>query len=276
MTNSELQGTNALAAIPAMILCGGKGTRLRDVTELLPKPMVPIGEQPIVWHIMKSYAAFGVRRFILCLGYKREAFIDYFLNYHTRMSDLTIKLGHSPQLTFHNETQESDWEITLAGTGLETMTGGRVYRASKYLQPQDKDFFLTYGDGVADINIADLYRTHRQNAKMMTISAVHPEARFGALNLQGNAVVGFEEKPAQGEGYINGGYMVVSRQFLDKYLNEQEDLFLEQEPMTAAARNGDMAVYRHEGFWQCMDNQREYILLNKLWESGCAPWTKYW
>ena len=252
------------------------GTRLRDVTELLPKPMVPIGEQPIVWHIMKTYAAFGVRRFILCLGYKKEAFVDFFMNYHSRTSDFTIKLGHSPKITYHNESQEADWEVTLAGTGLNTMTGGRVYQAAKYLKPEDEDFFLTYGDGVSDIDIAASYRAHRKMGKLITITAVHPEARFGALKLHGDTVMGFEEKPPQGDGYINGGYMIVKKDFLKRYLTDSTDLFFEQAPMRQAALDGNMAVYRHEGFWQCMDNQREFLMLNKLWESGKAPWTKNW
>lgn len=262
--------------IPLMILCGGKGTRLRDVTEILPKPMVAIGEQPIVWHIMKSFAAFGVRRFILCLGYKREAFVDYFMNYHLRTSDATIKLGHTPEIIFHNESEESDWEVTLAETGQESMTGYRVFRAAKYLKESDENFFLTYGDGVSDINIEKLYRSHIKNNKMITVSAVHPEARFGQMLLDGENVTGFEEKPPRGEGYINGGFMMVRREFITEYLRDDPSVFFEREPMTRAAKDGNMGVCRHEGFWQCMDNQREYIMLNELWNSGKAPWKKYW
>lgn len=266
-----------LADIPLMILCGGQGTRLRDVTELLPKPMVAIGEQPIVWHIMKSYAAFGVRRFILCLGYKKEAFIDYFMNYHLRTADATIKLGHQPDITFHGDPEEADWEVTLAGTGLESMTGFRVAKAAKYLLDDDETFFLTYGDGLSDINIRNLYDTHRKTGKMITVSAVHPETRFGELQLNGDLVSGFEEKPPRGTGYINGGFMAVNREFVEQYVPGGNDqLFLEREPLHNAAKDGNMAVYRHEGFWQCMDNQREYTLLNELWKSGKAPWTKHW
>ena len=261
---------------PVMILCGGKGTRLRDVTEVLPKPMVPIGEQPIVWHIMKSYAAFGVRRFILCLGYKREAFVDYFMNYHLRTSDATITLGHEPKLVFHGDSREADWQVTLAGTGLETMTGGRVARAAKYLAAEDEDFFLTYGDGVADIDIAAAYKRHKRGGAELTITAVHPEARFGELKLDGDRVLGFEEKPAQSDGFINGGFMVVSRRFLGDYLADGKDVFFEREPMARCAADGKMQVYKHHGFWQCMDNQREYQLLNSLWNSGAAPWARYW
>ncbi len=261
---------------PVMILCGGRGTRLREVTELLPKPMVPVGEQPIVWHIMKSYAAFGVRRFILCLGYKREAFIDYFMNYHMRTSDATITLGHEPKIAFYGENAESDWEVTLAGTGIDTLTGGRVLRASRYLHEEDENFFLTYGDGVADIDIGALYCQHLASGKMLTISAVHPEARFGEMILDGNDVRGFEEKPAAVTGYINGGFMVVRRSFVERYLLAGEGQFFEREPIQRCVAENQMQVYRHDGFWQCMDNPREYELLNTLWKNNKAPWTRYW
>lgn len=259
-----------------MILCGGKGTRLRDVTELLPKPMVSIGEQPIVWHIMKSYAAFGVKRFILCLGYKREAFVDYFMNYHLRTADATIKLGHEPEITFHGESGESDWEVTLAGTGLDTMTGGRVFRASKYLKDSDEHFFLTYGDGVCDLNIDELLNHHLAGGKLLTLTAVLPEARFGTMKLDGDTVTGFAEKQAQMDDFINGGYMVLDRKFINRYLNGNEDQFFEREPMNRCAADGMMQVFKHRGFWQCMDNQREYNMLNAMWEKGDAPWKKYW
>ena len=261
---------------PVIILCGGKGTRLRDVTELLPKPMVPIGEQPILWHIMKSYAAFGCRRFILCLGYKREAFVDYFTNYHLRTSDATITLGHSPKIKFHDKVPEGDWEVTLAGTGLETGTGGRVYLAAKYLKPSDREFFLTYGDGVADVDIGALLKTHRAAKRAITVTAVHPAARFGEMVINEDRIDRFEEKPAVAQGYINGGFMVVNRTFVGKYLTDDSSMFFERDPMQNAAKSGDMTVYRHEGFWQCMDTSREYQLLNELWAGGSAPWTRYW
>lgn len=263
---------------PVMILCGGKGTRLRDVTELLPKPMVPIGEQPILWHIMKGYAAFGCRRFILCLGYKREVFVDYFVNYHLRTSDATITLGHAPEITFHEKVQEGDWSVTLAGTGLETGTAGRVFRGAKYLRESDDEFFLTYGDGVADVDVATLLQTHRTAGRALTVTAVHPAARFGEMVVEGDRITRFDEKPAVAQGYINGGYMVVARDFIEKkkYVNDDPAVFFEQGPMRLAAEAGDMTVYRHEGFWQCMDTSREYRLLNDLWFTGSAPWTRHW
>lgn len=261
---------------PAIILCGGQGTRLREVTELLPKPMVPVGEQPILWHIMKSYAAVGVRRFILCLGYKRETFIDYFMNYHLRTTDATITLGQNKKVISYSDVQEHDWEVTLAGTGLKTMTGGRVARAVKYLKPEDDTFFLTYGDGLSDINIGETLEMHQQMKKLITVTAVHPAARFGEMFFNGNLVERFEEKPAVSDGYINGGYMVINREFVNRYLTDDEALTFEQAPMKGAVADGEMAVYRHEGFWQCMDTPREYTLLNELWASGEAPWTKAW
>ena len=276
MNSSSSEPTSSLGMPPLMILCGGKGTRLRDVTEILPKPMVPIGEQPIVWHIMRSYAAFGVNRFILCLGYKRDCFIDYFLNFHAYAADTTIRLGRQGAITYHGQTVESDWEVTLADTGIDTMTGGRVARASKYLKDTDDTFFLTYGDGVSDIDIAALLDTHRRSGKLITVSAVHPEGRFGELRVNNGLATGFEEKPARIDGYINGGFMAVQKAFIGHYLSTSKDLFFEQEPMRQSMADNQMAAYEHDGFWQCMDTPREYQLLNDLWKNGDAPWTRYW
>ena len=259
-----------------VILAGGLGTRLSEETELKPKPMVEIGGKPILWHIMKTYAAFGVRRFILCLGYKKEAFVDYFINYHLRTADATIRLGSSPEITFHGESDEADWEVTFANTGKDSMTGYRVFEAAKYLKEEDENFFLTYGDGVSNVNIANLYQSHLKNDPMVTITAVHPEARFGQLVLENDKVKRFDEKPPRGEGYINGGFMVMKKDFVSKYLTGDKNISLERAPLQTAAENGQMGVFRHEGFWQCMDNQREYVMLNELWNSGNAPWTEYW
>lgn len=261
---------------PAMILCGGQGTRLREVTEVLPKPLVPIGEHPIVWHIMKSYAAFGVNRFILCLGYKREEFIDYFLNYHNRVNDITVNLGENNSVKIHAKDHYENWQVTLANTGMETKTGGRVVLASKYLEDDDEDFFLTYGDGVADLDVLKELEFHRQKKKLLTCIAVHPAARFGELVLDGEQVLRFAEKPAHSAGYINGGFMVMNKRFIGTYLAGKKDRFLEMEPMDEVVRDGQMVAFRHSGFWQCMDNPREYQLLNELWKKDKAPWTKYW
>lgn len=260
---------------PAMILCGGRGTRLRDVTELLPKPMVPIGNHPVLWHIMRSYSAFGVKRFILCLGYKKETFIDYFLNFSARENDMTIKLGNPPEMIFHGKREEEDWEVTLADTGLESFTGTRIRIAAKYLKPEDQRFFLTYGDGVADLNMKELLENHIQAKRDLTISAVHPEGRFGEVRFRKDGSIRFDEKPYRSGGFINGGFMVVEKSVIENYI-PQENVFFEAEPFSKITEASQMNAYRHEGFWQCMDTPREHELLNKLWENGNAPWTKYW
>ncbi len=261
---------------PVMILCGGQGIRLREVTDALPKPMVMVGEQPMIWHIMRSYAAFGAKRFILCLGYKREEFVDYFLNFHARSGDVTIRLGKDRTLLYHDEAYEADWEVTLADTGMETMTGGRIRLASRHLTPEDREFFLTYGDGLADIHISDLLAFHRKCGRGLTLSAVHPEGRFGEMKLEGDQVRGFAEKPLRSESYINGGFMVVNREIVTDYLERANDCFFEAEPMSRIQKAGQMTAFRHEGFWQCMDTPREHKLLNDLWRSGNAPWAKHW
>ena len=259
-----------------MILCGGKGTRLREVTEVLPKPMVPIGNQPILWHIMKCYAAFGLHRFILCLGYKQEIFIDYFMNFHLRTADATITLGHDPKIFFHSEVEEADWQITLAQTGIEAKTGLRIARAGQYLKEEDEDFFLTYGDGVADVDIKKLYDFHKSNNNILTLSAVHPPARFGEMCLEGNEVIDFAEKQVRAQSYINGGFMVMKKEFLSRYVSLARDEFLEQEPIKNCVADHQVNAWKHEGFWQCMDTPREYTFLNELWEKKKAPWTRFW
>jgi glucose-1-phosphate cytidylyltransferase len=260
---------------PCMILCGGMGTRLRDVTELLPKPMVPVGEQPIIWHIMKTYAAYGVKRFILCLGYKREVFIDYFLNYHERQTDVTIKLGKDKEITYHSSHGEEDWEVTLAFTGVNCMTGGRVYRGSRYLNNDDESFFLTYGDAVADVDIEKLLLLHDNENKDITVTAVHPAGRFGEMRLQDRDVIGFHEKPQTEKGLINGGFMVLKKSFINKYMTDNPQIIFEQDPMGSAVKDKQMVAYTHNGFWQCMDTQREHQILNDYWNEKRAPW-KIW
>ncbi len=259
--------------LTAVILCGGKGTRLRDISESIPKPMTPIGNYPVVWHIMKIFNTYGVKKFILCLGYKKEVFIDYFLNYHKFISDITINPSSPDNIIFHSKKTE-DWDITLADTGIETMTGGRVQRIAKYL-PDNQPFLLTYGDAVADIDIAKLYSEYLNNNKMITISAVHPEGRFGEIEISDGEVRSFNEKPQVSSGFINGGFMVIEKQFIDKYLTDDESLIFEQQPMFTAVKDKVMGIYCHDGFWQCMDTPREYNLLQKLWHNCQAPW-KIW
>ena len=263
---------------PAVIFCGGMGTRLREITEIAPKPMVQIGEQPILWHIMKCYAAFGVKRFILCLGYKREVFTDYFINYRQRRNDFTLTLGDPASIRYLNVSEdEADWQVTCANTGLHSMTGCRLARIEKYLPPEEDDFFLTYGDGLSDVNIAQLYEFHKQQKSLLTLTAVHPAGRFGEVRLDGDKVADFSEKPLQHQsGFVSGGFMVLKKSFIRKYTEDRENLIFEDEPMQNAAVDGVVSAFRHKGFWQCMDNPREYHYLNELWEKGDAPWTKYW
>ena len=238
---------------PVMILCGGKGTRLGDVTKVTPKPMVRIGADPIVLHIMRWYAAFGCTRFILCLGHLKSVFAAYFAKHAKAIAAL-------------------GWDVALVDTGAETATGGRVFRAAKKaLRPDDEEFFLTYGDGVADVDLAKLLRKHRRAGRAITISGVHPASRFGEIVFRGDCVTSFQEK-TRSKFYVNGGFMVVTRRFLDRYLTDDAAMFFEQAPMNGAAAAGDMTLYRHEGFWQCMDTPREHALLNGLWTSGVAPW----
>lgn len=262
---------------PAMILCGGEGTRLRDVTELLPKPMVPVGQQPIVWHLMKTYASFGISRFILCLGYKREIFIDYFLNYQARQTDITITLGKKDSIIYHTSHNEESWEVTLVNTGDRTMTGGRVAIASKYLHEDDNDFFLTYGDALSDVDIRKLYDYHCRTDKLLTITVVHPDGRFGEIGIANDGLVQtFEEKPKSPSGYINGGFMVLKKDFVPRYLTTDPALTFEQQPILSAVGDKQVAAFTHDGFWQCMDTLREYKLLNNLWEQANTPWTANW
>ncbi len=257
-----------------VILCGGMGTRMRDRGELLPKPLAPIGDRPILWHLMKYFAHFGRREFVLCLGYLREAFIDFFLNYRYRNSDLTLELGRPETMRLHDrELQEDNWKVTLADTGLRTNTGGRLRRAARYL---DGDrFFLTYGDGLADVDLDGLLEFHLQHGKLATVTAVHPAGRFGEIELAGlnGLVAQFAEKPQTSAGYINGGFLVLERDFIEQYVTE--DCVLEADALARCARDGQLAAYCHEGFWQCMDTPREQQLLEDLWACDRAPW-KVW
>jgi glucose-1-phosphate cytidylyltransferase len=256
-----------------VILCGGKGTRLREETEFRPKPMVPIGNRPILWHIMKTYAHHGFKEFILCLGYKGDMIKDYFRNYLWHTCDTTLKLGRQPAVQFHNSHGEEDWSVTLADTGENSMTAYRVRLIQKYLGA-DEHFLLTYGDGVGNIDIPASIAQHRQSDKACTITAVHPPGRFGELSLTGSAVRGFNEKPQTEGGFINGGFMVCSRKLFD-YLPDDPGMMMEQAPMRDLAAAGALGAYQHAGFWQPMDTYQEFVLLNQLWESGRAPW-KLW
>ncbi|MDA9550076.1 glucose-1-phosphate cytidylyltransferase [bacterium] len=255
-----------------VILCGGYGTRIRDVSEDIPKPMIPIGPYPIVWHIMKYYASYGFNDFVLCLGYKKNVFKDFFINYEAHTKDCTISLGRNEEIKFHTDHDESDWTVTLADTGLNSLTGARVSRIKKYVG--DEDFLLTYGDGVGDIDIDKLVQFHRSHGKILTVTGVRPPGRFGELVTENGQVTEFNEKPQAAGGVISGGYFVASSKIFD-YLHDDESLMLEKEPMKKLVQDGQYMVYEHDGFWQPMDTSREYTLLNDLYNEGKAPWVKW-
>ena len=249
-----------------VILAGGFGTRLSEYTESIPKPMVSIGGKPILWHIMNTYARFGHKDFYIALGYKAEVIKEYFLNYRTLNSDFTVDLSNG-NLVAHQQDLV-DWQVTLVDTGLDSMTGGRVKRLKDFIG--DEPFLLTYGDGVADIDIDALVRFHRSHGKMATVSAVHPGARFGELDIQNHVVTSFKEKPQTSQGWINGGYFVLEPAFFD--LIKGDDTILEKEPLEQIAQMGELMSYQHEGFWQCMDTKRDRDALEELWQSNQAPW----
>lgn len=257
----------------AVILCGGKGTRIRDVSESLPKPMLPIGDRPILWHIMKGYASHGVSDFVLCLGYRGWLIKEFFLNYHAMSSDVTVALGEASAVTYHQRPRE-DWTVTLAETGVDAMTGARVAAIRQYVEGDDL-FALTYGDGVGDVDIRRLVEFHRAHGKVATLTAVRPVSRFGELLLDGDSVAEFREKPRATAGLINGGFFVFDAKRIWPYLPPGEDLVLEREPLQRLAEDGQLMAYVHEGFWEPMDTQREFSLLNDLWSTGRAPW-KTW
>jgi glucose-1-phosphate cytidylyltransferase len=258
-----------------VILCGGKGTRLREETEYRPKPMVPIGNRPILWHIMKIYAAHGFNEFVLCLGYKGEMIKDFFRNYLWMTSDVSLRLGRKPDLKFHNHHGEEDWCVTLADTGEETMTAGRIRRIKSYIG-DDPEFFLTYGDGVGNIDITASLAFHRKHGKKLTVTAVRPPGRFGEMGVgKDNRVLEFNEKPSVTEGRINGGFFVASRSVFDCLEDDADNVMFEQKPVKTIAREGQLMAFPHDGFWQPMDTFFEYTQLNRLWADGKAPW-KTW
>ena len=252
-----------------VILAGGLGTRLGEETQAMPKPMVTIGESPILWHIMKLYSAYGINDFIVCLGYKGYAIKEYFSNYFLHRADVTFDIAQNA-LEVHSRRVEP-WKVTLIETGANTMTGGRLKRVKDYIG--DGTFCMTYGDGLANIDIGKLISFHRQNGRTSTVTAVRPPGRFGALELEGNSVSGFMEKPLGDGAWINGGFFVLEPKVLD--LIGGDETTWEREPMETLASTGQLAAFRHEGFWQPMDTLRDRNLLQSLWESGSAPW-KLW
>ncbi len=258
--------------LKTVILCGGRGTRIRDVADNIPKPMVPIGGLPILWHIMKYYANYGHDRFVLCLGFKGESIKDFFLNYKAQTEDFTLTLGRS-NVRYHNNNPEAHWEITFAETGLDSMTGARIARVKKYLS-NDSNFMLTYGDGLGDIDLDKLVAFHKSHRKVLTVSGVRPPGRFGELQHKGGRVTEFNEKPQATAGLISGGYFVCRKE-LFKYLNTDEGLVFEETPLKRLVKDGQVMVYEHGGFWQPMDTYRDYLYLQGLWDKNQAPW-KVW
>jgi len=255
-----------------VILAGGFGTRIRDVADDIPKPMIPIGPYPILWHIMKSYAYFDHRDFVICLGYKGQTIKNFILNLEAHTRDFTVTCGANAGVAYHGSNDASDWRITLADTGLLAMTGARIARIRKYVDHEE--FMLTYGDGVSDVDLGRLLAFHRSHGKILTVTGVRPPGRFGELVATPDGkVVEFNEKPQAAQGRISGGFFVASPRLFD-YLDDREDLVFEKAPMERLVRDQQLMMFEHDGFWLPMDTSREYQLLNSLYTEGKAPWIR--
>jgi len=255
----------------AVILAGGLGTRMQEVTHLIPKPMVKVGPYPMLWHIMKIFESHGIEDFCVALGYRGDMIKDYFMNYHSRQSDVFVDLGTN-KIKNKDEHKDEKWRINLVETGEKTQTGGRIARMKDYL---DETFMVTYGDGVANIDIKALLAFHKSHGKIGTVTAVLPPSRFGALQIDpSNTVTKFAEKSTEGEAYINGGFFVFEPEIFD-YLSADEDCVLERDPLEKLAKDGQLAAFHHKDFWQCMDTMRDINHLNDMWDEGQAPW-KMW
>lgn len=255
-----------------VILCGGLGTRLREETEFRPKPMVEIGGKPILWHIMKIYAHYGIKEFVLCLGYKGEMIKEYFYNYEVLNNDFTINLGNDKNIEIHSNHREKGWRITLADTGDKALKGARLKRVEKYID--GNVFMTTYGDGVASVDIKSLLAFHQKHGRLATVTAINPASRFGELKINGDQVKSFSEKPKNGSGLINSGFFVFNKGIFD-YLSAEDNCDLEVGPLEQIVHEGQLMVYKHIGFWACMDTLRDMEYLNKLWSQGEAEW-KVW
>ena len=264
--------TKSVADLKLVILCGGRGSRLMEETESRPKPLVEIGGYPILWHIMKYYSCFGVHKFVLALGYKGSQIKRYFSDYALNSSDFTVRLDPERETTFHKKADEANWEVTCVDTGLNTLKGGRLKRLESFLT--EDEFLLTYGDGIGSVNIGELYAHHVKCGGLCTLTGVRPPSRFGELELNGTQITDFIEKPQLGTSRINGGFFVFSKSFLSR-LTTDEKCDLEFGPLNDVAREGQLHMFRHDGFWQCMDNIREKMYLDELWEKNEAPW-KIW
>ena len=256
---------------PVFILCGGLGTRIKEETAFRPKPMVPVGNDPILWHIMRWYSKFGFRKFVLCLGFRADAIKSYFLNYHTMNSDFTVDL-RTNDLDIHSVDHNEDWEVTLADTGELTMTGGRIAMASGRYLGDAEHAAVTYGDGLCNVDLAREFAYHQSHGDIGTVLGVNPPSRFGELKMNGNRVSEFAEKPEFKEKWINGGYFFFRREFFERYLIHDQNCVLEKEPLVNLAADGQLQMHKHRGFWACMDTQRDRDQLESLWNSGEAPW----
>lgn len=254
-----------------VILCGGRGTRIRDIAADLPKPMIPIGSSPILWHIMKTYSHYGFNEFILCLGYKGEVIREYFYNYEILSSDFTIELG-TRNIQIHNEHPETEWKITLVDTGLNAMTGARVKRIERFIDGDT--FMLTYGDGVTDLDIRKLLQYHKSHDKIGTVTAVRPPSQYGELTIHEDQVLSFSEKEKEQNSSINGGYFVFRKDIFE-YLEDNDACILERGPLEKLAFDGELKVFQHKGFWQCMDTNRDHKFLSETWGRGDPSW-KVW
>lgn len=254
-----------------VILCGGRGTRLGDETSMIPKPLIEVGGKPILWHVMKIYASFGYTDFVLCLGYRGDRIKEYFLNYDCHQSDLTVTLGSPGRVVKHRAHDEAGWQITLVDTGVEAMTGARLKRIERFIDtPQ---FLLTYGDGVADIDLDALVAFHEAHGKIATVTGVRPASRFGELIVQGPQVVEFNEKPQVQHGYLNGGFFVLRREIF-QYLQDDDRLIFERGPMEQLTRDGQLMMHVHPGRWLCVDTPRDLEILNDYWRD--QPFWKVW
>lgn len=258
-------------SMKVVLLAGGFGTRISEESHLKPKPMIEVGEKPILWHIMKEYSHYGFNEFVVCCGYKQHVIKEWFNDYYLHNSDITFDFADGGKRIVHNNVAEP-WKVTLVDTGLNTMTGGRIKRIKEYVG--DEPFMLTYGDGVSDVNIRELYDYHMKHGKMVTMTAVQPDGRFGVLDINAhNEIEAFREKSKHDSGWINAGYMVVNPEIFD-YI-EGDDTVFEREPLERVAKENQLVAYCHDGFWQCMDTQRDKQKLEELWTSNVAPW-KVW
>ena len=251
-----------------ILLAGGYGTRLAEYTDIIPKPLVRIGGKPMLWHIMNYYAKFNHKDFYVALGYKAEMIKEFFINYRSLNSDFTINLENG--VIIPHQVDHVDWKVTLINTGEKTMTGGRVKRLRDFIG--NETFMLTYGDGLSNVDLHELLAFHKSHGKMVTLTAVRPTARFGELDIKDGTVMSFQEKPQLHEGWINGGFFIFEPEFFD--FIEGDETMLEREPLEKATRLNQLMAYRHEGFWQCMDNKRDHDLLQSIWAGGDAPWKK--